>query len=329
MNAPSQGRPSGIPVATQGSTRTIFLSSQDGHVYAFNAETGAAGWSPSSPFLAPAPHLQAHPSGVFGVFGGTRDLVFVGTRDPLGSKFYALRLLDGNTGGPGWTFNGGAFGKIGAINGQAAVDYQARRVYFASREFDSTNNKTLWCLDFETGATCAGFAPQAYENIDTSVSLSGGHLFVGSNNATGTNPRVRAIRTSDGGEDWSFPIPIPAEGAPKGYVVTDRLTGDSYFSTANMVWALNSSGGTKWAAPLPLITPSTPVFAPGDNFVYVGTGDGRLRRIRVAGGEDTTAPFPLRLGSGTAAAGSPTFDLPAGFLYVGTEDGIVYAVQLP
>jgi uncharacterized repeat protein (TIGR01451 family) len=328
MNAPSQGRPSGIPVATQGSTRTIFLSSQDGHVYAFNADTGAPGWSPSSPLLAPAPHLQAHPAGVFTAFGGTRDLVFVGTRDPAGSRFYALRLLDGNTLAPGWVFNGGAFGKIGAISGQAAVDQQAKRVYFASREFDATNNKTVWCLDLETGAPCSGFAPQAYENVDTGVSLSGGRLFVGSNNATGTNPRVLAIRTSDGGQDWSFPITIAGEGAPKGYVVVDRLSGDSYFSTMTTVWALGAGGTLKWSLPL-LLSPSTPVYAPGDAFVYVGTGDGRLRRIRVAGGEDTTAPFPLRLGEGTAAAGSPTFDVPANFMYVGTEDGIVYAVQLP
>jgi uncharacterized repeat protein (TIGR01451 family) len=327
MNAPSQGRPSGIPVATQGSTRSIFLSSQDGHVYAFNAETGAPGWSPSSPLLAPPPHLQAHPAGVFTAFGGTRDLVFVGTRDPAGSRFYALRLLDGSTLAPGWVFNGGAFGKIGAISGQAAVDQQAKRVYFASREFDATNNKTVWCLDLETGVPCAGFAPQAYENVDTGVSLSGGRLFVGSNNATGTSPRVRAIRTSDGGQDWSYPITLAGEGAPKGYVVVDRLSGDSYFSTMTTVWALDAGGTPKWSLALP--SPSTPVYAPGDAFVYVGTGDGRLRRIRVAGGEDTTAPFPLRLGEGTAAAGSPTFDVPANFMYVGTEDGIVYAVQLP
>jgi trimeric autotransporter adhesin len=329
MNGPSQGRASGISVPTAGSTRTIFLSSQDGHVYAFNADTGAPAWSPSSPLLAPSPHLQAHPAGVFTMFGGTRDLILVGTRDPAGSKFYALRVLDGSTLAPGWEFDGGAFGRIGAINGQATVDYAARRVYFGSREFDAVDNKTVWCLDVETGVPCAGFTPQAYGNVDTGVSLSGGRLFVGTNDGAGTDPRVRALRASDGLEDWSYPIAPVAEGAPKGYVTVDRFTGDVYFSTATTVWALDTGGGVKWTCNS-LTSPSIPVYAPGGAFVYVGAGDGTLHRLHWSGGsEDTTAPFPITLGDGSAAVGSPTYDLPAGYMYVGAEDGIVYAVQLP
>src|SRR5262249_28036227 len=150
MNLPSQGRPSGIATTAGSASRTIFLSSQDGHVYAFNAETGTAAWSPSSPLLGP--QIVAHPSGAFTVFGATRDLVFVGTRDSAGSKFYAVRLSAGSFAAPGWVFNGGAFGKIGAINGQVAVDQVAKRVYFASRAFDVANPNTVWCVDLETGA---------------------------------------------------------------------------------------------------------------------------------------------------------------------------------
>ncbi len=329
MNGPSQGRPSGIPVATAGSTRTIFLSSQDGHVYAFNAETGAPAWSPSSPPLAPSPNLQAHPSGVFTVFGGTRDLIFVGTRDPAGSRFYALRVLDGDELAPGWEFDGTPFGKIGAISGQAAVDQVAGRVYFASREFDAINNNTVWCLDLETGVPCTGFTPLPHGNIDTGVSLYGTRLLVGTNNAGGTDPRVRALRTGDGGEDWSFPILPATEGAPKGYVAIDRFTGDSYFSTATTVWAVDSAGSEKWHCPS-LTSPSIPVYAPGDAYVYVGAGDGKLYRLDVAGGIPIVdATFPLLLGDGSSGVGSPTFDLAAGYMYVGTEDGFVYAVQLP
>jgi outer membrane protein assembly factor BamB len=326
MNGPSQGRPSGIPVATDGSTRTIFLSSQDGHVYAFNAQTGATGWSPSSPNLAPSPNLQAHPSGVFSAFGGTRNLIFVGTHESAGSKFHALNLTNGTI---AWTFDGTPFGRIGAISGQAAVDQQAKHVYFASRAAGpSPDDKTVWCVDYETGLACPGFTPQAYDDIDTGVSISGGVLFVGANSCGGGNPCVRAIRSSDGNQSWSYSIAIAGEGPPKGYVVVDRLTGDSYFSTAHFVWALDAGGGFKWTSPT-LFAPSIPVYAPGDAFVYVGTGDGFLRRLRVSGLlQDTTAPFPIRLGDGTSGAGSPTFDLP-NFMYVGTENGIVYAVQLP
>ncbi len=324
MNGPSQGRPSGVAVGTAGSTRTVFLSSQDGHVHAFDAETGAQAWI--SPLLAPPPDLQAPPSGVFTIFGGTRDLIFAGTRDPAGSKFYALRLVDGAPLAPGWVFDGTPFGKIGAINGQPAVDQVARRVYFASRAFNGANDKTVWCVELETGAPCSGWTPRAHGDIDTGVSLYGDRLLVGTN-----DDKVKAVDTSDGSEAWSFSLP-GSEGPVKGYVAVDRLTGDAYFSTANKVWGLQSDGSQKWpgGGDVDYDSPSTPVYAPGDPYLYVGSGDGKLYRVSAADGSPVVAGiFPLVLGDGSAAVGSPTIDLFGGFLYVGTEDGVVYAVQLP
>jgi hypothetical protein len=62
--------------------------------------------------------------------------------------------------------------------------------------------------------------------------------------------------------------------------------------------------------------------------VYAGGSDGKLHRFSVTtGAEDVAAPFPIQLGDGSGAVGSPTFDLP-NFMYVGTDDGIIYAVQL-
>jgi uncharacterized repeat protein (TIGR01451 family) len=322
-NLPSQGRPSGIPTSAGSASRTIFLSSQDGHVYAFNAETGAAAWSPSSPLLGP--QIVSHPAGVFTAFGGTRDLIFAGTRDSAGSQFYALRVADGSFAAPGWSFNGGAFGKIGAISGQAAVDQVARRVYFASRAFDGTNLNTVWCLDLETGAPLWAVARG---DIDTGVSLYNGRLFVGT---TGASPQVLAINTTAGFEGnvvWSQPIP-PAEGPVKGYVAVDRLTGNSYVSTATSVRAFDPFGTPRWTSSS-VTSPSTPVYAPGDQFLYVGSSDGKVYRLDTTSGGLFAGPtFPLLLGDGSAAAGSPTLDLAGGFLYVGAENGIVYAVQLP
>jgi hypothetical protein len=40
-------------------------------------------------------------------------------------------------------------------------------------------------------------------------------------------------------------------------------------------------------------------------------------------------PFPIQLGDGTGAVGSPTYDLAPGYLYAGSEDGVVYAIQVP
>ncbi len=323
MMGPSQGRPSGVDVPIGTARPAIVLSSQDGHVYVFDAKTGAPGWSPSSPLLGPS--VVAHPSGVFTEFGGTRDLIFVGSRDPAGSRFYALRLSDGAFASPGWTMDGGVFGKIGPINGQAAVDQAKRRVYFASRAFDTLlNANTVWCVDLETGFEDWA-APVG--DVDTGVTVFGDRLYVGTNAG-----EVKAIDTRPGQEGntvWSFPIPAP-EGNVKGYVAVDRITGDAFFSTAGRLWALTSEGTPRWTpAYRELPSPSTPVFAPQDSWVYVGGGDGLLHRFSVSTGEeDLIAPFPIDLSEG-GGVGSPTFDLVAGFVYVGTEAGLVYAIKLP
>src|SRR5262245_40495338 len=322
MDGPSQGRPSGVPVAIGSARPAIILSSQDGHVYVFDAETGAPGWSPSSPPLAPT--VLAHPSGVFTTFGGTKNLVFVGARDPVGSRFYALRLSDGGFSPPGWVFDGGTFGRIGAIHGQAAVDQEGRRVYFASRAFDAANRNTIWCVDLETGA---GLWAAAVGDIDTAVTFVGDRLYVGTNAGD-----VKAIDTRAGHEGqvvWSFALPA-LEGNAKGYVAVNRLTGDVYFATAGRLWGLGPGGTAKWTPGFRSVdSPSTPVFAPLDAWIYVGGGDGLLHRFSAAtGDEDLIAPFPVTLVD-AGAVGSPTFDLSAGFVYVGSEGGLVYAIRLP
>jgi outer membrane protein assembly factor BamB len=326
MNGPSQGRPSGIPTTTDFSTRTIFLTSQDGHVYAFNAETGAIAWV--SALLAPATTLQAHASGVFTIFGGTRDYLFVGTHQTTGSKFYALKVADGTT---AWTFDGvsAGFGKIGAISGQAAVDQVGKRVFFASRAFGpSPDDKTVWCVDLETGT---GRWAQPFGDVDTGVSFTGTRLLVGANNPSPTVKSIDTVAPNEGLLIWTFSITPALEGPVKGYVAVDRVSGSLFFATANKLWALNSDKSAKWAptGDRTLGNASTPVYAPGDLWVYAGGGDGKLHRFSVTtGAEDTSAPFPIQLGDGTGAVGSPTYDLP-NFMYVGTDTGVVYAVQLP
>ena len=77
---------------------------------------------------------------------------------------------------------------------------------------------------------------RAHGSIDASVSLRGSHLYVATNDG-----RVLALRTSDGGADWTFNIPA-GEGVAKGYVVTNFLNTNLYFSTATRVWSLRDDG---------------------------------------------------------------------------------------
>jgi outer membrane protein assembly factor BamB len=198
-------------------------------------------------------------------------------------------------------------------------------VYFASRAFDDlVNANTVWCVDIATG-TEDWAAPVG--DVDTGVTVFGDRLYVGTNAG-----EVKAIDTSHGSEGntvWAFPIPA-AEGNVMGYVAVDRTTGATFFSTVGRLWALHADGTPRWTpAWRELLSPSTPVFAPRDSWVYVGGGDAQLHRFSVATGEeDLIAPFPIDLSEG-GGVGSPTFDVAGGFVYVGSEAGLVYAIRLP
>jgi uncharacterized repeat protein (TIGR01451 family) len=328
---PSQGRPGSIPLSPGPPSRGTFLSSDDGRVYAIDSDHGSGGtelWI--SPVLGGGgTALVAPPSGSFTLFGATRDLIYVGSRDPAGSQLFALRLADGQPVGPGgWVVNGAPFGTIGPVSGQAAVDYVARRVYFASRASGvAPNNRTVWCVDFETGLVLWA---QAHGDVDAAVSLRGNHLYVATNDG-----RVLALRTSDGGADWTFTVP-GAEGVAKGYVVTNFLNTNVYFSTATRVWSLRDDGASfflNWGASgvplpggIPGNSPSTPVYAPGAPHVWVGGSDNRLHRLNVGDGSGFDS-FVLGDAAVPTAVGSPTLDLSGGFVYVGTEAGRVYAIQ--
>ena len=135
---------------------------------------------------------------------------------------------------------------------------------------------------------------------------------------------VHSIDVS-GAVNWSIPT---GDGVVKGYVAPDRFTDDIYISTNTTVRRLSDDGSppsTDWArSDIP--SPSSPIYAPGDAYLYLGAGDGKLYQLDAATGS-TTRTFPL--GDQGAGVGSPTLDRINRFVYVGTEAGIVYAIELP
>jgi hypothetical protein len=316
---PSQtGRPGAVPVPVGGQNPVMFLSSQDGHLYSFGAANGSAAWAAPPP-LGDA--VQSPPSGVFTAFGGTADLLFVGTRNSgTANSFYALRLADG---APAWVFTGGGAGRIGVINGQAAVDYTTGRVYFASWEFSPTapDNHTLWCVGF-SGDLCGGGWPRAYGNISGGVTMRGGTLYVGLDGGG-----VRAIDAATGASNWL--VPYSTSGTVKGFVYPDRLTDDLYFSTSSTIYSVSDLLGTaafpNWGLPFP--NASTPVFIPNDDKVYVGGNNALFRRKQSDG--SPLDDFALGDPAVPSVVGSPTVDVRDGFVYVGTDAGVVYAIRIP
>ncbi|PYQ17762.1 MAG: hypothetical protein DMF79_16730, partial [Acidobacteria bacterium] len=328
MNGPSQGRPSTIvpPAPILGASRLIFLGSQGGSVYAIDADTGSPIWNPPLPLPAPVAPVQAGPSGYFTFFGGTKDHIVVGTRQAgVQNVFYALKLADGTV---AWSYDGSADGlQIGVINGQATVDYVNKRVYFASDAFGGPSGQdTVWCLNIETGARIWS---AAVGSVMGSPIARNGRLYVAINNAAG---EIHALDAATGASVWGGTF-ATLDGPVKQFVAADRFspTGRLLFSTTHKVWALDDTGTAPpaaafWTQDFTPKTPSAPVFQTGGPDVWVGSSDGNLYRLDYTSGLPNLS-IPLGDPALAAQVGSPTLDLAGGFLYVGTEAGIVYCVQ--
>jgi outer membrane protein assembly factor BamB len=326
LGGPSQGRPTLVSVTIGVATKVAFVSSQDGRVYALDADTGALLWV--SPVLGTA--IQASPSVTSTAFGGAYDLVLVGTREPAGaSRLYALDL---STGGVKWVFDNGGGGNpsqaLGIVSGQPLIDHAAARVYFATRRRVPGAADTVWCLAF-TDLTANKLWSQNVGDVDGAVTRGAGRLYVGTNNG-----RVYALDPASGGFAWSPSSFDTGSGQPiKGFVYTALVTSGVYrlfFTTGNQVFALEDSGG---AAPA-LFWPASGISVPGASTplavlprVYVGGDNSRLYSLD---GGSTTPPPPAEVVLGDPAVpkviGRATFDRDAMLLLVGSDQGVTYAV---
>ncbi len=317
MNGVAQSRPPVVPITVGSSDLVVFLASDDGHVYAADARTGSTLWR--SPQLATM--LVGSPAGIFGVFGGSVDLLFVGTRDVTVEN--VLYALDPSTGAVVWSFdNGGGAGAIGIVSSTPAVDYTANRVYFTSRARSGGSSDTVWCLSVSsTGASKVWSV--AVGDADASPVVFGGRVYVGTNDGT-----VYALDAATGAVLASY---ATGDGAVKGFVVpefTSTLPRHLYFATTTPLWSVLDSGSSmtlEWSTTA-VPDPSAPMVVPGTSEIYVGSSDGSLYQLDTATGAVVAS---VVLGDGTAAVGSPARDYLSSLAYVGTESGAIYGVALP
>jgi outer membrane protein assembly factor BamB len=191
---------------------------------------------------------------------------------------------------------------------------------------------TVWCLDLGTGARLWS---AALGDVMGSPIARNGRLYVAS--FDGLGGKIHALDAATGLSVWggatTFDTPF-AEGPVKLFVSADRFspTGRLLFSTTNQVWALDDpAGAVPPAAPVwvqaTIPNPSAPAFPSGGPKVWVGGSDGQVYAIDYATG---AVLFSIPLGDPAppaAAVGGPTLDLAGGFLYAGSEAGILYCVQ--
>jgi outer membrane protein assembly factor BamB len=274
--------------------------------------------------------IQAGPAGMFTAYGGAIDAILLGTRDPgLPNAFHALDPSTLNP-LPGWPYTGEPANDIGFVSSQAAVDYKTDRVIFTSYQDVPGTSDSVWCLELVSGTRCPLWTPgvtAGLGHIAASPTLRDNRAYVSP--IVGVDGVIQALDASDGTPAWGAPF-TPVDGQIKRFIVPDWATSDLYFSTTSTVWSIRDDGGMpaeNWRN-VAIPSPSQPVFYAGTGRVYVGGGDGQLYVLDASTGTDVV--LPITLGElNFSAAGAPTVDQAGGYVYVGTDAGVVFAVTIP
>lgn len=310
-----QHRPPVIALAGVTSADNFTLvSTQDGVVAAVDVESGDVLWSSLD-----LGSLQAGPAVWLEGFGGGADTVLVGTRNSPGKNtLFGLHAGDGTE---AWRFEDSAGEGIGIVNGAPTLDYARGLLYFASHAFNDAAD-SVFAVDLASG-TKVWSTPVG--DISGSPVLRNQVLYVGDDGG-----KIYALDAGDGSVGPSFET---GDGIPKGFVFPDFHGDLLYVSTATTVWCIRDVGpvlNLRWAHP-GIPGPSIVLYPPGSQYLWVGSSDGRLYQIDVTTGNPAQPPDVtfVVLGDGTAGVGSPSLDVTHGLVYVGVEDGSLYAVDVP
>ena len=333
------------PVIDAASSSTgqdiVYLTDQDGLIYAVNADTGVFDWI-VNPIGSGVLSLQGGPAvQLKNVAGGASDLVFFGTRNAGTTTGNQIFALNGNTGANvSWSPITGATGsvpKLDMISSTPLVDYVHNVVWITSRSACAAAQPSLWKINPATGAI---LATENLGDIDASptLSFSGDVVFVANNGDLGgstctagnstiyainpvTGATIASFTTSDGSV-VSYPIVL---GTVPPYTVI--------YSGATAVHALsiNTSLATPTFVPVwntTIANPSAPISSIGQQYVYVGSSDGTIHEISLSTGVDTKDAV-ANIGPTKGTVGDPSIDEVLSRIYVTTTDQRAYAFTIP
>jgi hypothetical protein len=325
MNAPAQSSPIVMLAADTGLPHDAsFLGSQDGHVYCFNAATGAGctGWPAGGRSVDGFGMVQAQP-----MFDPVTDRLLFGSRNAVAANgFHAVNVLTGAT---AWSFTnsvpqGGNGQAMGLVSGPALI--LGSRVVFASRTRAGGSPGSVWALDIT-----AGSAALAWRRDLGDIDGAPTHDWTSDRVIVGTNAgAIYALSPATGAPVWTRAF---ADGAVRGWIYYDPTSARFYFATSTAVRAIPASGatGSDWVVS-GLFSPSRPILHFGTTRTYLGAcadaGCANGRVIELDAANSWAAPKVLDL-AGLGGLGPVTIDRSQNLLHAGSRTGRVVAVALP
>ncbi|MBV9231918.1 MAG: PQQ-binding-like beta-propeller repeat protein [Chloroflexi bacterium] len=256
---------------------TIYVGSRDSYFYAFDAMTGTLRWR----FLT-GDLIDSSPCVVYGV-------VYVGSND------YKLYAFDAATGKPYWaTSTHYTINSSPAVyNGSIYVGLPDARLY----AFDAVSGTLNW--SYPTGSW-----------INSSPTVANGFVYIGSEDGT-----LYAIHANNGTKYWAVSIGSQINSSPavaNGTVYVGADDGNLY--------AFNAMTGKQlWTVSVGNQIHSSPVIANGT--VYIGSDNGKLYAFNATSGQQLWSIL-----IGHQISSSPT--IANGVVYIGSDDGKLYAFHV-
>jgi outer membrane protein assembly factor BamB len=223
----------------------VYFGSDDGSVYALNANTGATLWS-----YATAGQVDSSPAVVNGV-------VYIGSND------HNIYALNASTGVKQWSF---AAGNV-VISSPAVANGV---VYIGS------DDHNMYALNASTGTKLWSYATGSF--VESSPAVVNGVVYFGSHDGN-----IYALNANTGAKLWSyttggpiFPSPVVANGVV--YITGNANT----INGAYNVYALNASTGVLLWSYANDAGDSSPAVANG--MVYIGSADGYVHALNASTG---------------------------------------------
>ena len=300
------------PTGTDGN---VFIGSDDGNLYAINAETGDQRWNFEIGF-----RVGSSPTVADGI-------VFV-----RGQSLYAI---DAETGEQQWVFesdgsifvlspsqtvvNGTVFfgsQDLYAVDAESGEQQWVFETYLSGSPtvadgtvFVGSVDNNLHAVNAETGTEEWAFETETDGRVESSPTVADGTVFVGS-----TDNNLYAIDAETGDRQWAFMTGDMVRSSP---TVADGTV--FVGSVDNNLYAVDAeTGEEEWAFETGDRVSSSPTIA--DGTVFVGSVDNNLYAVDAETGEEEWA-----FETGDRVSSSPT--VVDGTVFVGSRDGNLYAVD--
>ncbi len=325
------------PVVVAG---VVYIGSDDGHVWAYSAATGALRWSKWAG--GPVRSTPAVYNG--GVFVGSNDNNLYKFKATDGTKLWTKNLGGDITGSPlvvnGVVYigsRGGWFYAISASTGATLWKYNTWSVWDSAAYANGTvyvgsDKSVLFAFNATNGSLKWSFtAPDG--RLRGTPAVSGGRVFFGTDGG-----RVYALNAASGSKLWWGTAVPPGDGyvrsAPavadgRVYITTGETTVpmDGHAVAFKLDAASDGSWvNYLWKHKLADYSTSSPAYANG--VLYLGSFDHRLYALAPAtGAELWTSGWCSSRCLPRGISGSPAVN--NGKVYIGVRDGRVYAFGLP